>query len=62
MAVAGRAPEAWQEAFERMKQRIETLLRGEAPDLPRLQQDGDDADRGDITEEIVRLDSHVLTV
>jgi len=60
-AVAGRAPEALQEALERLKQRIETLLRGEAPDLPRLQQElAMYADRGDITEEIVRLDSHVL--
>ena len=60
-AVAGRAPEVLQEGFERMKQRIETLLRGEAPDLPRLQQElAMYADRGDITEEIVRLDSHVL--
>jgi uncharacterized protein (TIGR00255 family) len=60
-AVAGRAPEVLQEGFERMKQRIETLLHGEAPDLPRLQQElAMYADRGDITEEIVRLDSHVL--
>jgi uncharacterized protein (TIGR00255 family) len=61
MAVAARAPEVLQEGFERMKQRIERLLHGETPDVPRLHQElAIYADRGDITEEIVRLDSHVL--
>ena len=47
--------------FERMKQRIEKLLGGEAPDIPRLHQElAMYADRGDITEEIVRLDSHMI--
>jgi uncharacterized protein (TIGR00255 family) len=36
-------------------------LHGETPDVPRLHQElAIYADRGDITEEIVRLDSHVL--
>jgi uncharacterized protein (TIGR00255 family) len=44
-----------------MKQRIEKLIGTEAPDVPRLHQElALYADRGDITEEIVRLDSHVL--
>ena len=60
-AVASRAPVVLQEGFERMKQRIEKLLGGEAPDVPRLHQElAMYADRGDITEEIVRLDSHML--
>jgi uncharacterized protein (TIGR00255 family) len=60
-AVADRGPITLQEAFERMKQRIDHLLGGEAPDLPRLHQElAMYADRGDITEEIVRLDSHML--
>jgi uncharacterized protein (TIGR00255 family) len=61
LAVSGRAPVLLQEGFERMKQRIEKLLGGEAPDVPRLHQElAMYADRGDITEEIVRLDSHML--
>jgi uncharacterized protein (TIGR00255 family) len=61
LAVTGRAPVLLQEGFERMKQRIEKLLGGEAPDVPRLHQElAMYADRGDITEEIVRLDSHML--
>jgi uncharacterized protein (TIGR00255 family) len=61
LAIAGRAPILLQEGFERMKQRIEKLLGGEAPDVPRLHQElAMYADRGDITEEIVRLDSHML--
>ena len=60
-AVAARVPFVVQEAFERMKQRIEKLLGTEAPDVPRLHQElALYADRGDITEEIVRLDSHML--
>ena len=60
-AVAGRAPVVLEEGFERMKQRIEKLLGGEVPDVPRLHQElAMYADRGDITEEIVRLDSHML--
>jgi uncharacterized protein (TIGR00255 family) len=59
-AVAARVPDVVQEGFERMKQRIEKLLGAEA-DVPRLHQElALYADRGDITEEIVRLDSHML--
>jgi uncharacterized protein (TIGR00255 family) len=60
-AIACRVPVALQESFERMKQRIEKLMRTEVPDIPRLHQElAIYADRGDITEEIVRLDSHML--
>jgi uncharacterized protein (TIGR00255 family) len=59
--IADRAPTAVQEGFTRMKDRIEKLLGGEAPDVPRLHQElAIYADRGDIQEEIVRLDSHML--
>ena len=44
-----------------MKVRVEKLLGSEIPDLPRLYQElAVYADRGDITEEIVRLDSHMI--
>ncbi|HET9575001.1 MAG TPA: YicC/YloC family endoribonuclease, partial [Nitrospira sp.] len=60
-AVASRSPKVVQETFERMKQRIEKLLGTEPPDIPRLHQElALYADRGDITEEIVRLDSHMI--
>ncbi len=60
-AVASRSPIVVQEAFERMKERIAKLLGTDPPDLPRLHQElAVHADRGDITEEIVRLDSHML--
>jgi uncharacterized protein (TIGR00255 family) len=60
-AVAARAPMVVQEAFERMKERVGKLLGSDAPDIPRLHQElAMYADRGDITEEIVRLDSHML--
>ena len=61
LSIAARAPEVLQEGFDRMKQRVEKLLCGEVPDVARLHQElAMYADRGDITEEIVRLDSHVL--
>jgi uncharacterized protein (TIGR00255 family) len=61
LAVSGRAPIVVQEAFGRMKERIEKLLGNDVPDIPRLHQElAMYADRGDITEEIVRLDSHML--
>jgi uncharacterized protein (TIGR00255 family) len=61
VAVAGRVPIVLQEGFERMKQRIEKLLGADAPDVARLHQElAIFADRGDITEEMVRLDSHML--
>lgn len=60
-AVGARTPHAVQESFDRMKARIEKLIGGEVPDGPRLLQElAIYADRGDITEEIVRLDSHVV--
>jgi len=60
-AVTGRMPTVVQEGFVRMKERIEKLLGAEPPDVPRLHQElALYADRGDITEEIVRLDSHML--
>jgi uncharacterized protein (TIGR00255 family) len=44
-----------------MKIRVEKLLGSEIPDSPRLYQElAVFADRGDITEEIVRLDSHMI--
>ena len=59
--IADRVPTAVQEGFARMKDRVEKLLVGEAPDVARLHQElAIYADRGDITEEIVRLDSHML--
>jgi len=60
-AVASRSPKLVEETFLRMKQRIEKLLGTEPPDIPRLHQElALYADRGDITEEIVRLDSHMI--
>ena len=59
--VAVRTPLLAQEAFDRMKVRVEKLLGSEIPDSPRLYQElAVFADRGDITEEIVRLDSHMI--
>ena len=59
--VAARTPLLAQEAFARMKIRVEKLLGSETPDPPRLYQElAVYADRGDITEEIVRLDSHMI--
>jgi len=59
--VAGRSPLLAQDAYNKMKLRVEKLLGSEAPDLSRLYQElAVYADRGDITEEIVRLDSHMI--
>ncbi|MGQ0665748.1 MAG: YicC/YloC family endoribonuclease [Nitrospiraceae bacterium] len=59
--VAGRAPAIAQEAFARMKLRVEKLLGGEIPDLSRFHQElALYADRCDITEELVRLDAHMV--
>jgi uncharacterized protein (TIGR00255 family) len=59
--IAARTPLLAQEAFDRMKIRVEKLLGSEIPDSPRLYQElAVYADRGDITEEIVRLDSHMI--
>jgi uncharacterized protein (TIGR00255 family) len=44
-----------------MKARIEALLQGELPDPARLQQElAVYADRSDISEELVRLESHMV--
>ncbi len=60
-AVLSRAPLVAQETFERMKQRVEKLLTDAIPDLPRLNQElAQYADRCDITEELVRLDTHMI--
>jgi uncharacterized protein (TIGR00255 family) len=59
--IAGRAPEVAREAFARMKARVEQLLGAEPPDVGRLNQElAIYADRYDITEELVRLDSHMV--
>ena len=60
-AVAARSPQSVQDNFDRMRSRVEKLLETEPPDVPRLHQElAQYADRGDITEEIVRLDSHMI--
>ncbi len=60
-AVSSRAPHMAQDTFDRMKQRVEKLLTDSIPDLPRLNQElALYADRCDITEELVRLDTHMI--
>jgi uncharacterized protein (TIGR00255 family) len=60
-AVSSLAPFIAQETFDRMKQRVEKLLADAIPDLPRLNQElALYADRCDITEELVRLDTHMI--
>jgi uncharacterized protein (TIGR00255 family) len=59
--IATRAPLLTQDAFDRMKGRVEKLLGEPAPDVSRLNQElAIFADRTDITEELVRLDSHMV--
>ncbi len=59
--VAVKAPSVAQEAFDRMKIRLEKLLSSEIPDVPKLHQElALFADRSDITEELVRLDAHMI--
>ncbi len=59
--IAARTPLLAQEMFDKMKGRVAKLLGSEIPDPPRLYQElAVYADRGDITEEIVRLDSHMI--
>lgn len=61
LRIGARAPLLAQEAFDRMKARMEKLLGETVPDLPRLNQElAVFADRTDITEELVRLDSHMV--
>lgn len=60
-AVAEKAPRLAQEAFDRMKGRVQSLLQSDLPDQVRLQQElALFADRSDISEELVRLESHML--
>jgi uncharacterized protein (TIGR00255 family) len=59
--ISNRAPSVAQEAFDRMKLRVQKLLGDAIPDLPRLNQElAIYADRCDITEELVRLDAHMI--
>jgi uncharacterized protein (TIGR00255 family) len=61
LRVSARAPLLAQDAFDRMKGRVEKLLGEAVPDLSRLNQEvAVFADRTDITEELVRLDSHMV--
>jgi uncharacterized protein (TIGR00255 family) len=61
LRIAARAPVLTQDAFDRMKGRLEKLLGEPAPDVSRLNQElAIFADRTDITEELVRLDSHMV--
>lgn len=59
--ISNRAPSVAQEAFDRMKLRVQKLLGDAIPDFPRLNQElAIYADRCDITEELVRLDAHMV--
>jgi len=59
--VGARAPAVARETFERMQARVEKLLGKEIPDVARLNQElALYADRCDITEELVRLDAHMI--
>ena len=59
--VSARAPLLAREAFDRMRSRVEKLMGETVPDLSRLNQElAIFADRTDITEELVRLDSHMV--
>jgi uncharacterized protein (TIGR00255 family) len=60
-AVETKAPGLAREAFDRMTARVQTLLHGELPDQGRLYQElAMFADRSDLSEELVRLESHML--
>lgn len=59
--VAARAPDVARETFDRMRVRVEKLMGEAIPDLPRLNQElALYADRSDITEELVRLEAHMV--
>jgi uncharacterized protein (TIGR00255 family) len=59
--ITERAPHLAMEAFARMKNRVMQLMATDAPDQPRLLQElAVYADRSDISEELVRLNSHML--
>ena len=60
-AVEKKAPALGREAFDRMTARVQTLLQGNLPDQGRLYQElAIFADRSDLSEELVRLESHML--
>ena len=59
--IAERAPHLAHEGFTRMKNRVAQLMVTDTPDHPRLLQElAVYADRSDISEELVRLSSHML--
>jgi len=58
--IGERTPLAAREAFERMKARVQALLAPDVPDHARLTQElALYAERGDVSEELTRLESHV---
>lgn len=58
--IGARTPLVAREAFERMKARVEKLLDAAAPDPARLNQElAVYAERGDVSEELTRLESHL---
>jgi uncharacterized protein (TIGR00255 family) len=59
--IKAKAPTVAQVSFDRMKARVEKLLGAELADPARLHQElAVYADRSDITEELVRLDAHMI--
>ena len=59
--IGARAPRLTQEVFDRMRGRVEKLLGEAVPDVLRLNQElAVFAERTDITEELVRFDSHMV--
>ncbi|MGQ0812134.1 MAG: YicC/YloC family endoribonuclease [Nitrospiraceae bacterium] len=60
-AVLERAPHVAHEVFVKMKAKVEKLLGAEPPDVGRLHQElALYVERSDMTEELVRLDSHMV--
>lgn len=59
--IAERAPRLAEESYQRLQSRIEKLMATDIPDQPRLLQElAMLADRCDISEELVRLESHMV--
>lgn len=59
--IADRAPRSAEESYQRLQGRIEKLMTTDVPDQPRLFQElALLADRCDISEELVRLESHMV--
>jgi uncharacterized protein (TIGR00255 family) len=59
--IAERAPRLAEESYQRLQSRIEKLMATDIPDHPRLLQElAVLADRCDISEELVRLESHMV--